>query len=73
MGLYKSQTERDTDMIKCDICEKQVSRWFDLNIDINAQYDWINVSDMLKYRKKMQVCLDCLKRFCEEQKYKVVL
>lgn len=45
--------------VTCDICGKEISRWFILTVRIGAKHDWQNVSDMIYPANELQICKEC--------------
>lgn len=47
-------------MFRCDICGKEIGRWYRVSIIPYAMYDEINVSDMVKREYSKDICKDCI-------------
>ena len=47
---------------KCDICGKEIGRWYRINVTPYAMYDEMNVSQMIKNECVKDVCEECIEK-----------
>lgn len=47
---------------KCDICEKEMGRWYRVNINPMAMYDEMNVSHMVRHKSIKDICEKCFEK-----------
>lgn len=48
--------------IVCDSCGKQMTRWLRVRTSPQAQEDWQDVGDLLKYENSKDLCEECYKQ-----------
>lgn len=60
----------------CDICGKEINRWYKVHIECEGSNPNINIQPLLKRRGTLDICQDCLesaqkylKRNTEEDTY----
>lgn len=46
----------------CDICRKNMYEWLTVDVSIGAERDYINVSHLIPYKRKWEICKNCFDR-----------
>lgn len=47
---------------RCDICGKEIGRWYRINVIPYAMYDEMNVSHMVNNEFTKDVCEECIEK-----------
>lgn len=50
------------EIIRCDICKREIRTWLRVSFIPDALYDEINVSHLIPLKNSFELCSDCANR-----------
>lgn len=53
---------------KCDICKKEMDRWFIVSVEIGVIADYLTFSDLMQRRGRKEYCESCFERIFDNVK-----
>ena len=51
------------EIIICDKCKKETSKWVEVHMYPEAKENWMNISDIAMFKCVLHFCPDCMNKF----------